>query len=64
MVLRIFDFLRNLYEQWNESGFPAILVHAVEKLENKHRPHKHTWRKAFIALYIVTDTVRIAFMLI
>lgn len=59
MVLRIFDFLRNLYKQINESGFLAILVHAVEMLENKHRPHKCTWRKAFIALYIITDTVSV-----
>lgn len=41
------------------SGFLAILVHTVEMLENKHRPHKCPWRKAFIALYFITDTVRV-----
>lgn len=59
MVLRIFDSPRNLYEQGNESGFLAILVHAVGMLENKHRPHKCTWRKAFIALQIITETVSV-----
>lgn len=59
IVLRIFDFPRNLCEQRNECGFLAILVHAVEMLENKHRPHKCTWRKAFIGLYIITDTVNV-----
>lgn len=28
-------------------------------LENKHEPHKCTQRKAFIALYIITDTVSV-----
>lgn len=35
----------------------AMLVYAVEMQENKHRPHKCTWRKVFIALYVITDTV-------
>lgn len=56
MVWRFFDFLRNLYEQRNESGLLDTLVRAVEMLENKHRLHKCTQRKAFIALHIVTDT--------
>lgn len=35
------------------------MVPALEMLENKHEPHKCTQRKAFIALYIITDTVSV-----
>ncbi|KAJ7395235.1 hypothetical protein BTVI_157058 [Pitangus sulphuratus] len=49
---RIFDVLRNLCEQKNESGFLGIFIQAVEMLENKHRPHNGRWRKVFIALII------------
>lgn len=35
-----------------------IFVQAVEMLENKHRPRKDSWRKAFIAI-IITDTVNV-----
>ena len=59
MVLRILGFLRSVHEQRNESGFLAILVHAVEMPEKKQRPHKRTWRKAFIAIYVLTDTVSV-----